>query len=551
MTFYVRLILVFAHVIYRHTICSGSSWRQKLSKKSSRQDTNTLVGYNRQKFFSIGNITHNYVFLPANLAITLMTITLNKYQKSALLLSVGFIITAILWALPGSFFGIEGLSIIEQRVIALFFFAFFLWVTNGIPAWCTSVLVIVLLLLTCSNSALHFMMHPTDTQALGKTIPYRDIMACFADPTLMLFIGGFTLAIAASKTKIDVHLTRILMKPFGRRSTMVLLGFLLITGIFSMFMSNTATAAMMLTFLAPIFKSLPPSESGKAGLALSIPIGANIGGIGTPIGTPPNAIALKYMNDPEGLNLNVGFGEWVGVMMPYTIIMLVISWFLLIKMFPFNERNIDLKIEGRAEKGWKTIVVYITFALTIILWVLDKVTGLNANVVALIPVAIFCVTGIFTKEDLARIDWAVLWMVAGGFALGVALNESGLAKNFIRAIPFDTWSPIAVIIGAGAICWLVSNIISHTATAALMVPILATVATGMGEAIDPVGGVRTLLIGVAFASSLGMILPISTPPNALAYSTGTIKLKQMQIVGLIMGIVGLVIGYAILIGISI
>ena len=395
------------------------------------------------------------------------------------------------------------------------------------------------------------MMHSTETQPLGKTIPYRDIMACFADPTLMLFIGGFTLALAASKTKIDIHLTRILMKPFGRRSTMVLLGFLLITGVFSMFMSNTATAAMMLTFLAPIFKSLPPSESGKAGLALSIPIGANIGGIGTPIGTPPNAIALKYMNEPGGLNLNVGFGEWVSVMMPYTLIMLVISWILLIKMFPFTEKNIDLKIEGKAEKGWKTTVVYITFALTIILWIFDKVTGLNANVVALIPVAIFCVTGIFTKEDLAQIDWSVLWMVAGGFALGVALNESGLAQNFISAIPFSTWSPIAVIIGAGTICWLISNIISHTATAALMVPILATVATGMGDALDPIGGVKTLLIGVAFASSLGMILPISTPPNALAYSTGTIKLKQMQVVGLIMGILGLVIGYAILIGISI
>jgi anion transporter len=422
-----------------------------------------------------------------------------------------------------------------------------MWVTECIPAWCTSVLVVVLLLLTCSTSSLWFFNKPSELQELGKSIRYKDLMACFADPTIMLFLGGFTLAAAASKTGIDVNMTRVLMKPFGKKSTNVLLGFILITGIFSMFMSNTATAAMMLTFLAPIFKTLPVDGKGKIGLALAIPLGANIGGIGTPIGTPPNAIALKFMNDPDGLNLNVGFGEWVSIMMPFTLILLFISWLLLRKMFPFTQPTIELNIEGKAKKGWQTIVVYITFIVTIILWVLDKVTGLNANVVAMIPIAVFCVTGIFGKEELANVDWSVLWMVAGGFALGVALNDTNLAKDLIATIPFATWSPVFVIIGAGLLCWVVSNIISHTATASLMVPILAAVGLGMGSALDGMGGVKTLLVGVAFTSSLGMILPISTPPNALAYSTGFIKLRDMQVVGLIIGILGLVIGFSLLI----
>ena len=177
----------------------------------------------------------------------------------------------------------------------------------------------------------------------------------------------------------------------------------------------------------------------------------------------------------------------------------------------------------------------------------DKVTGLNANVVAMIPVGIFCATGIITRNDLSEINWSVLWMVAGGFALGVALNESGLAAHMINSIPFDSWAPLLVIIGSGLICYLLSNFISNTATAALLVPILAVIGKGMGSALAPLGGVSALLIGIAIAASLAMILPISTPPNALAHATGMIEQKDMVKTGIIMGIIGLILGYTMLI----
>jgi sodium-dependent dicarboxylate transporter 2/3/5 len=182
-------------------------------------------------------------------------------------------------------------------------------------------------------------------------------MATFADPIIILFLGGFILAIAATKSGLDVLLARTLLKPFGNKSENVLLGFILITGVFSMFVSNTATAAMMLTFLAPVFKALPPEGKGRVALTLSIPVAANIGGMGTPIGTPPNAIALKYLNSPTGLNLGIGFGEWMMYMLPLTVILLLIGWFLLKKFFPFKKKTIELEIEGEVQHNWRTMVV--------------------------------------------------------------------------------------------------------------------------------------------------------------------------------------------------
>ena len=453
----------------------------------------------------------------------------------------------VLWLLPADSFGIDGLTVIEQRTIAIFAFATLMWVLEAIPAWCNSVVVVVLLMFTTSDSSLWFFREGIPAEELGKLTSYKSIMACFADPIIMLFIGGFILAIAATKTGLDSMLARVMLKPFGTQSRFVLLGFLVVTGVFSMFLSNTATAAMMLTFLAPVLKALPADGKGKIALALAIPVAANVGGMGTPIGTPPNAIALKYLNDPEGMNLNIGFGEWMAFMIPFTIIVLVIAWLLLLKLFPFKQKTIVLDIKGEAKKDWRSIVVYITFAITVLLWVTDKVTGVNSNVVAMLPVAVFCAIGVIDRRDLEEISWSVLWMVAGGFALGVALNETGLATHMIQAIPFDTWSPIVVIVGSGLICYAMANFISHTATAALLVPILAVAGMSMQENLASLGGVSTLLIGVAIGSSLGMVLPISTPPNALAHATGMIKQNDMAKVGLIMGIVGLVLGYTMLI----
>lgn len=469
--------------------------------------------------------------------------SINKGQIIKLALAA--ILFFVLWFLPTTTLGLPNISVVEHRVIAIFILALVLWFTEAIPSWTTSILIVVVLLLTCSDQAIILLQEGGKEAFKGIALSHKTIMGSFADPTIMLFLGGFVIAIMASKMGIDAQLARVLLAPFGKKSKVVLLGFLIVTGVFSMFISNTATAAMMLTFMAPILRQLPANDKGRTALILAIPIGANIGGMGTPVGTPPNAIALKYLN--ETLGFNIGFFDWAIIMMPFAIFLLLFAWFILTKLFPFQNEEIHLKIEGETAKGPQLTISYITIALTILLWLTDKVTGINANTVAMIPIAIFCVSGLFGKNDLKEIDWDVIWLVAGGFALGTALDKSGLAKHLVEAIPFAEWSPLVVIIGAGLLCWFFSNIISNTATAALIIPVMVAVGTGMGSVLEPFGGILTLILGVTLAASLAMILPVSTPPNAIAFSTGMVDVKNMRTMGVIMGVVGLILAFTMLI----
>lgn len=456
---------------------------------------------------------------------------------------ISIVLTAIVFLIPVDSFGIAGLTIVEKRIIALFVFAACMWISEPVPIWTTSVLVMVLMLVLTSSSMLALFV--PEPGLPSNAIPYKDIMAAFADPTIMLFMGGFVLASAASKYKFDAALAKVMMKPFGTKPTMVMLGFIIITAIFSMFMSNTATAAMMLAILSPVLAKMPVEGKGRIGMALSIPVAANIGGMGTPIGTPPNAVASKYL--AEAVGSPVGFGSWMAVMVPIVIIILFVTWIFLCKVFPFQKgQRLNVEIEGEFDKSPRAWVVYVTFIVTILLWLTGKWTHLNANVVALIPFAVFAITGVFDKKDLRNIDWDVLWLVAGGFALGVGLDKTGLAAHLVESIPFHTWPVMAVILGSGLLCLLMSTFMSNSATAALLIPILAAVAAGMPEELSPLGGAASLLIGLALSASLAMALPISTPPNALAYAKGFIKQREMALVGIFVGIFGMIVAYAIL-----
>ena len=468
----------------------------------------------------------------------------NHYDKKKIIqFFVIMVVTAIVWNLPIDTFGIDGLTIVQQRIIAIFVFATLSWLTECIPSWATSLGIITIMCLTVSDNALM----PFKGENIGELMDSKHIMASFADPTIMLFLGGFILAAAATKSGLDVLLARNLIRPFGTKSENVLLGFLLITGIFSMFVSNTATAAMMLTFLTPVFAALPANGKGRIALTMSIPIAANLGGMGTPIGTPPNMIALKFLNDPAGLNMGIDFGHWMAFMFPLVIILLIISWRILLFFFPFSKKTIELEIKGSVHHGWRMNVVIVTFIITILLWVIPKsVTGIDSYNVAMVPIGVFAVTGVITAKDLQEINWSVIWMVAGGFALGFGMNGSGLADAALESIPFGEWSPIVILLISGLICYILSNFISNTATAALLVPILAVVCTGMGDKLHALGGTSTVLIGIAIAASSAMCLPISTPPNAIAYSTGLVKQNDMLKMGLICGIVSLVLGYSVL-----
>jgi len=481
--------------------------------------------------------------------------TKNKFNvKMCVLLPIVLAVTVFLWAVPTDFFGIEGLTVTQQRTIAIFAFAALMWIFEIVPNWVTSLIVIVGSLLTISNKSFGFLMHQSGVEEAGKAIfaegafvPFKTLMSAFADPVVMLFLGGFVLAIVASKYGMDVTMARILLKPFGKKPHFVLLGVLIVISIFSMFMSNTATAAMFLAFLAPVFASLPAEDTkGKIGIALAIPIAANIGGIGTPIGTPPNATAKGIL---ENNDIMVTFGEWAARMIPFVIIMILIAWVLLMVFYPFKSKEIVLEIKKNESKTtWRTYVAWITFIVTILLWMTEQVTKLNANIVALIPLAVYTATGVFTKEDIKDISWSVLWLVAGGFALGYALNDTGLAKTLVTSIDFSVMDVVVVFAVAGLICYFLSNFISNSATAALLIPIMVAMGKGLLESDNAntfiaFGGQPALAIFVAVCASLAMLLPISTPPNAIAASTGLVETKDMCKIGIIIGVIGLVLGF--------
>lgn len=464
--------------------------------------------------------------------------------KYGVLLPIVLLVTLFLWCVPTSFFGIDALTVVQQRVIALFVFAALMWMFEIIPNWATSVLIIVVALLTVSDKGLGFFCNPE----FGQLVSYKKIMSSFADPVVMLFLGGFVLAIMAERFGLDVTLAKSLLSIFGTKPKMVLLGFLIIISVFSMFMSNTATAAMMLAFLAPVLHKLPSDDKGKIGLALSIPIAANLGGIGTPIGTPPNATAKGYL---EQAGIDVSFGDWCVHMIPYVIIMILLAWILLLVFFPFKTKKLVLEIPASdKKKDWKSTLVWATFIITILLWATEQLHHISSNVVALIPLAVFTATGLFGKEEIKEINWSVLWLVAGGFALGYLLQDTGLAKVLITAIPFGSMSVILVLVVAGLVCYFLSNFISNSATAALLIPILIVVAEGMADpaaannaAFIAMGGTQAMIIFIAVCASIAMLFPISTPPNAIAASTGLVETKDMAKVGIIIGVVGFIFGF--------
>jgi sodium-dependent dicarboxylate transporter 2/3/5 len=460
--------------------------------------------------------------------------------KRLVKLLIGIAAAAIVLVLPREVFQIEGLTVMHQRTIALFVLAMFFWILEPIPIFATSVLVVVLELLFMSDQSLRWFRPEADA------LSYRAVMANFADPVIMLFLGGFFIGAAATKYRLDLNLGRVLLRPFGTNPKWVMLGMMIATALFSMFMSNTATTAMMLAVLMPVLRSIDPDDPARISFALSIPFAANVGGIGTPIGTPPNAVAIKYLRpdllDPasESTAPLISFGQWMLFALPFVIVMLVVVWVLLLALFRPRSKKIEVDFNARWLRSGRAWVVYVTASLTILLWLLgSKVHGMGSTVIAMIPVGVFTATGVIDSNDLKQMGWDVLWLVAGGFALGMAMQDTGLARAMVDSIPFATFPAVVVVGLASMLCFVMAAFMSNTATANLLLPVMATMAVAVP--MDGIGGPVVLLLAVTLAASLPMVLPISTPPNAMAYATGWVHTPQMFKSGLLIGLTGLIL----------
>ncbi|MCP3973390.1 MAG: DASS family sodium-coupled anion symporter [bacterium] len=457
-----------------------------------------------------------------------MTATDTKTSESASTRRrVGLGVGLVAFVLP-LLIDIPDLSEAGERVLAVFLLAIVLWVTEAIPLYATAALVILLEIVMVSDQAVVGLPD-------GLAVPeYRTFFNALAHPVLMLFLGGFFLARGSSKYRLDRALAGVLLKPFGDRPAMIMLGLMLITAGFSMFMSNMATTATMIAVVLPVVAKLDPADRLRPALILSIPVAANIGGMGTPVGTPPNAIAVGQL---ASAGIEVSFAKWMALAVPGVVVLLLVAWWLMGRAFPTVTESIDLGMKADFDRSNAAKIFYVTFAVTVALWLTEAVHGLPSGVTGFLPVVVLLATGLFGAEDLRRVQWDVLWLVAGGIALGVGVAQSGLDEWLVGRVAWENFGSIAIVALLAAVALVLSTVISNSAAANLLVPL------GLSMALSPAVDVDPLLAGffIAIGASLAMALPISTPTNAVAYSTGEVSTRDMARVGLIVGAVGLVV----------
>jgi len=423
------------------------------------------------------------------------------------------VLTALAFAVGGvTYFAMPSdMPDAARRMASLFAVALVLWVSEAIPLFATSLVVIFggswITVLDGANGG-----------------EYTLVLNAFASPVIWIFLGGFIMAKAVQREGLDVQMAGLLMRPFGNRPVMVLAGFMTITALFSMFMSNTATTAMMIVLVQPFLRQLPPEAPFRKGLILSIPFAANIGGVGTPIGTPPNAIAIGQLSQMRGIT--IGFAEWMLFAVPLLLGALIVMWVALVLVYRPGTEALAPVSSPSFTLSRKALIVYSTFGVTVSLWLTGGWHGVPTAVVAVIPAAVLTMTGVIGRTEFNHLDWDVLMLIAGGIALGTGVTQSGLDEWIVAILPGEG---VPVFVLTAVFCLVavgLSTVMSNSVAANLLIPIALAAGIGLGD--EAVG---SIVILIAITSSFAMGLPISTPPNAIAYSTDQISSRDILVVG--------------------
>jgi solute carrier family 13 (sodium-dependent dicarboxylate transporter), member 2/3/5 len=415
---------------------------------------------------------------------------------------------------------IPGLEPGGQRMLAIFLLAIVLWVTEAIPLVATAVLVILLQVLMISDQAI--------VEVPGEVLVAADYFAALADPVIVLFLGGFLIADGAAKFDLDRNLAAVLLRPFAGNARRTVLGLMAITALLSMFVSNTATTATMFAVIIPILAALPPGKA-RTGLALAIPVAANVGGIGTPVGSPPNAIALGAL---EARGEGVSFLGWMLLAVPLMVVVLLFAWWFLTRRYIASDTPMELDLSASFDRSPAARVFYVVAAATVLLWLTEPLHGISSSTVGFIPVVALLATQVMGGDDLKALQWPVLWLVAGGISLGAGIGATGLDDWLIGLVAWDRLPLTLLIVLLVAVGLGLSTVISNSATANLLVPLALSLSTGLPIDATAIGVI------VALACALAMALPISTPPNAVAYATGEVPTSAMASSGIVIGGVG-------------
>jgi len=414
---------------------------------------------------------------------------------------------------------------------AITFLCAFWWVTEPIPIPATSLI-------------------PIACFPLFGILSGKDVALAYGDPLIVLLLGGFMLSIAMEKSGTHRRIALKLINVFGGKNPRrVVFGFMLTSAFISMWISNAATTLMLLPIAIAVLDSYEKKNLAvDSALLMGIAFAASIGGIGTPVGTPPNVIFMAVYK-AQGFG-EIGFLTWMSWGVPVVLLLLPVAAYWLTFKLP---KDSPVKFPDAGPWREEEIKVLIIFALTALLWItrsepyggwkglLDLKYANDASIAIIAVVAMFLIpngkgSALLDWESANKIPWGVLLLFSGGMCIAAAFENSGLSEMlsyYLKAI--TTWHPILIIFLTCVFVSFLSEVTSNTALTALLMPILA--ATAKNSQINPL----LLMIPAVIAASAAFMLAAGTAPNTIVFGTGRIKSKDMAMSGLILNLLGAII----------
>jgi len=431
-----------------------------------------------------------------------------------------------------------------DTVIAVAIWMVLWWITEAVSISVTSLLPLLLF-------------------PLFKVMPIADVGANYGSPIVFLFFGGFVLALALEKVNLHKRIALTIIKITGTTPNKVILGFMLATAFMSMWISNTASTVVMLPIAMSVISLLINDTDGftkqDQNFALSVMLGiafsANAGGIATVIGTPPNSVLIGLLENEY--NIEISFVNWMIIGVPFSAVLIAIIYFVLIKLFPskgliFDASktviNDELSQLGKITPKEKQVLW--TFAVIVSLWIFRSIInsifpqlGLTDTMISILgAIALFAIphnlkNGDFILEwkDTQKLAWGILILFGGGLALAKGMSASGIVDIVANTI---SNSDISILVTASLLIILMlfmTELMSNVALTAVLAPVVAGIAIGLEIPI------LYLLIPVTMASSCAFMLPMATPPNAIVFASGFVKVHQMARVGILLNCISIAI----------
>ncbi|MCC5802883.1 SLC13 family permease [Rossellomorea vietnamensis] len=456
---------------------------------------------------------------------------------------IGFMLGPVLFFLIILFFSPEGLSKEAVGVLAGTVWIAIWWITEAIPIPATSLLPIILFPVT-------------------GALQSGDVTSAYGDGTIFLFMGGFIIAIAMEKWNLHKRIAMNIILLIGTSTERIVLGFMLATGFLSMWISNTATAMMMLPIgtavIYQVNESLKKEGVNRTGhfskvIMLGIAYSASIGGLGTLIGTPPNTIFAAVVKQLYGIDFS--FAKWMLFGVPLAAILLIVTWWYLIKVaFPLKIKELPggreiVEQENRSlgRISFEEKLVLTVFTATALCWItrsflLNKwIPSLDDTIIAMTgALVLFLLPGrkearLINWEDAKKLPWGILLLFGGGLAIAKGFKETGLAEWIGKQLTvLDGVSFIIILAAVTTFVIFLTEITSNTATATMMFPIMAALAAALD--VHP----YSLMVAAGLAASCAFMLPVATPPNAVVFGSGYIKMGDMVKAGVWLNLISIV-----------